>query len=59
MSLNQLLDSKISEERESSRFSKWFNVGAGGEVKVMEVISLVVALLFSLIQALAESIIKY
>lgn len=27
LSLNQLLDDKITEERESSRFSKWFNRG--------------------------------
>lgn len=30
MSLNQLLDDKISEDRESSRFSKWFTVEGDG-----------------------------
>lgn len=34
LSLNQLLDDKITEERESSRFSKWFNRGNDDEVAV-------------------------
>jgi hypothetical protein len=35
MSLNSLLDDKITDERESSRFSKWFNMSNadGGEEK--------------------------
>lgn len=34
LSLNQLLDDKITEERESSRFSKWFNRNADDDVAV-------------------------
>lgn len=34
LSLNQLLDDKITDERESSRFSKWFNRGNDDEVAV-------------------------
>jgi hypothetical protein len=36
LSLNQLLDDKITEERESSRFSKWFNRGNDDGVAVMK-----------------------